>query len=523
MNTIVTTVPSVESVVSDLRECLREKIINSSADKFLFFINDDVLRNYEQQFEDYLPNDIELCSLNSSLSSLTKSVYGDSLPYTLRAYGRSNIGAITSDCVVIFRNKPFSNSLLFKEFAHTKLDMFTPVTYVKENSIACFDSCYNDFDFDDNVSFSYSVGWYNSEEYVVIDGELVDKDDVVELHNGCMCHRDSAIYIDYRDDYYHEDDCVIDVNDNYILRDDAVRVNGDYYHEESEDIFTCENCDETFHIDDYYEDGVCVSCGKSHQRVHGLMSYHTNVLEFWNLPSKADKKVGGKGVFCGFELEMQAIDDQVHKVSEFVSNFGGNFDSKFIFCQDGSLDDRLGFEAISAPLNMNDAKERAAWLVSNLCSDGKELVEKDVDGGHKYGLHVHISSHFLSTFDKTKIQNFCTIHEKFIRKVGKRGKTEYQTVKNIRKLADKKYGNDSRYQAVNIQNSATIEFRFPSSIVCEHHIGLNIELAYAITMFCAFSANVISQDQIEEFYKFVEKNRGEYPLLHKFILEMAAK
>lgn len=63
-----------------------------------------------------------------------------------------------------------------------------------------------------------------------------DDDDYVTLENGDRCHEDDAYYIDYRnqngehvDGYYHHSEVIYCIDDVTRLREDAIRLDGDWY------------------------------------------------------------------------------------------------------------------------------------------------------------------------------------------------------------------------------------------------------------------------------------------------------
>ena len=73
----------------------------------------------------------------------------------------------------------------------------------------------------DNI-FEDTNGLIESEDYVHIDGRRV--------------HIDDASYVERYGEYYHADDCVYTIDDEYELFDDCHEVEGDWYHKESDDI-----------------------------------------------------------------------------------------------------------------------------------------------------------------------------------------------------------------------------------------------------------------------------------------------
>lgn len=74
---------------------------------------------------------------------------------------------------------------------------------------------------------------------------FLNEDDDKEDRN-----EDGEVWVEYRRAYYNEEDCVLDVNDEWILYDDAVEVDGDWYHLEDECIRYSESRGRYYHQDD---------------------------------------------------------------------------------------------------------------------------------------------------------------------------------------------------------------------------------------------------------------------------------
>jgi hypothetical protein len=80
-----------------------------------------------------------------------------------------------------------------------------------------------------------------------------DDDGYVTLENGEMCPEDDAYYVDYRNHngdricgYYHQDETIYCMDDTTRLTEDAVRVDGDWYALDDEEISYVEDKDRYF-------------------------------------------------------------------------------------------------------------------------------------------------------------------------------------------------------------------------------------------------------------------------------------
>lgn len=368
------------------------------------------------------------------------------------------------------------------------------------------------------IVFSHSCGYYNNEDKIVHDHDLYDKDDIVILHNGDTCHIDNACWIDSEDEYYHEDDCVMDHRGNSILESESVYINGEYYHNTDDALSTCDDCNETFHYESliYHErneESYCSDCYHDHSDRLERKDYSSNVLNYKGY-GHTELYINKKPVYVGLELECKVYDGYEDEVNDFTNN------CKYaIGTEDGSLDSNLGIEYIFRPEGLEQQKENVSDLISEI-EDYLEHTKShyyDAD----YGLHVHVSSHFLGHATKLKIQNFVNDNFKYLCKIGGRESTTYQDYKdtNWKELSNR------RYNFVNICNSATIEFRFPAAIINEDHINMNLELALALTMFCKFNLSILTLKNDShrawlDFYSFLMDNKKTYPLLANKVDQM---
>ena len=364
-----------------------------------------------------------------------------------------------------------------------------------------------------NISFSHSCGYYNNEDKIVHDHELYDLDDIVHLHNGETCRRDEAIFIEYEGEYYHEEDCVFTENQEWILERHSIRLaNGDIYRNNDEDIQRCDDCEEYFHYDNLYynereDESYCSSCECNHPDSSlDRMDYSSNVLHYKGF-GHTDLFINKKPVYLGLELECLVSSGYEDDVNDFTKN------CKYaIATEDGSLDSNLGIEYIFRPEGLEQQKDNVEDFINEMSTNLEHGSKRYYDTD--YGLHVHVSSHFLGKSTKLKIQNFVNDTFYYMQIIGGRDSTTYQDYKSCK-------WNDldtKRYNFVNITNSETIEFRFPAAIIDEDHIKTNLELALAITMFCKFELKMLElkkkgRSTYNDFCKWVINNKDHYPLL----------
>ena len=368
-----------------------------------------------------------------------------------------------------------------------------------------------------DVKFSYSCGYYDASEKTVLDFKLYCSDDVRTLHNGKKAHFDDVVYCDALGEYYLYNDCVRLNNDSYLPEHMTVYVNGEYYAEDDDYISTCEGCNEHFHYEDliYSESqdaSYCESCYPEYdtERLRNRLCYSSNVINYHDFGSP-EMKINGKGIFLGFELETLCYDNNIDDIDGqlYDMKYGNNGFDYCIGTSDGSLDDAHGIEFIFKPDSIMNHNENIKHFIDN-CSD--YLYKSAGDG---YGLHVHVSNHFLTDFDKVKIQNFASLHDDKMRFIGGRGETSYQPKKAILKTDDMKQGNRNKYQAVNISPSQTIEFRFPVSLVDELHIIRNLQLALSVCLYVKYHCNYTNIDNFGLFLDYL-KSEKQFKILSDY-------
>lgn len=368
-----------------------------------------------------------------------------------------------------------------------------------------------------DVKFSYSCGYYDTSEKTVLDFKLYCSDDVVTLHNGEKAHIDDVVYCDALDGYYLSSDCVQLYDDSYLPEHMTVCVNDEYYAEDGGDISTCEGCNDHFHYEDliYSESQdvyYCESCFTEYdiERLQNRLCYSSDVIDYHGFGDH-EIKINGKGVFLGFELETLCYDNNIDEIDGQLYDMKHGYNG-FDYCigtADGSLDDAHGIEFIFKPDSIVNHTENIHHFIDN-CSD--YLYKSAGDG---YGLHVHVSNHFLTDADKVKIQNFASLHDAKLRFIGGRGETNYQPKKMLGKISDMKQGNRNKYQAVNISPSSTIEFRFPVSLVDELHIVRNLQLALSICLYVKYYCNYTTIGNFEAFLDYL-KTEKQFKILSDY-------
>jgi len=220
-----------------------------------------------------------------------------------------------------------------------------------------------------------------------------------------------------------------------------------------------------------------------------IQSYHSSRHVVRPLPSPFTRSYGGR--FLGVELEVERRSGTeesrgviAKRIADWVNNQAADItterhtDTLLHFETDGSLSD--GFEMVTAPLGLDD--HARLWKVALSPTMTRGLRSHDTT---TCGLHVHVSREGLSDLQVSKVVCFVNDpdNRELIEGVARRYGTRYCGVE--RKRLGTAHENDgNRYQAVNLCNSKTIEFRIFRGSLKYSAILAAIEFTNAVVDFC---------------------------------------
>lgn len=299
-----------------------------------------------------------------------------------------------------------------------------------------------------------------SELYFVCDdcGEVFKRDDmntVYDRYNDAskfVCDSCSNNYFLCNDcgNLHYESD-VETVGYNYICNE---CLEDGYYN-------VCDDCGEWFSEDDlYYNERndcyYCEDCSPSHEIIAGYHD-HTNEIQFFG-----DDKLNSVP-YLGVELEIDKGNDNEKCAEHTESCFPKNF---IYFEYDGSLDD--GFENITQPATLDyhySLKENYGDMFKNAISMGFRSHNTST-----CGLHVHFNRDFFRDNEELYVTRLLYLVEKFWDELVKFSRRDIEHLNRWAKKYDKSpedVVNEwkshawylERYQAVNLTNARTIEFR----------------------------------------------------------------
>jgi hypothetical protein len=326
-----------------------------------------------------------------------------------------------------------------------------------------------------------------------IDDEYIFMDDAIEVNNGktyYWVHENK--YLNGANDIYKFNGEYID--DNYIDRNNLVwTYEGGLYH--IDDVYYWES-DGEYHLHPEPKEG-CIE------------NYSFKPMPKYFLTCNESYK--DSPLFMGIELEIENEKNSISNgaMSEILD------DSHLYFKTDGSLSD--GFEIVTHPLTFE-------WIKENKSNFSQMLESIKSNGFRSYdsttcGMHIHLSKKNFGAWHLYRFLKFFQENKEFIVSISQR------KIDNLKKWANledenndsliykaKKKDGYSRYVAVNLCNSQTIELRIFRGTLNENSFFKNIEFAHSLYVF----SRDYTEINIANYKKFISGN-SQYSHLSKFI------
>lgn len=254
-----------------------------------------------------------------------------------------------------------------------------------------------------------------------------------------------------------------------------------------DDYGSCDSCGDFFDHDDLESDDdgdtYCRECRPATRTISGRWKTKDKVTP---LPSPLSRAFGNRYFGVELEVENNSGDREANatRIAEWVNNQAaditadGHREPVLFFEEDGSLDD--GFEMISAPMGLDD--QRKLWKVALSPSMVRNLRSHDTT---TCGLHVHVSRTGLTDLQISKA--VCFINDpdnrQLIEAIARRYDVGYCRVMD-KKLGNAHKNDGNRYQAVNLCNRATIEFRIFRGTLRYASVIAAVEFCHAVLSFC---------------------------------------
>ena len=224
--------------------------------------------------------------------------------------------------------------------------------------------------------------------------------------------------------------------------------------------------------------------------------------------------------YYGIELECELENGEKlqrgAKADEVLKLLGDDF---AILKEDGSL--RCGFEICTQPASKDEHLIRWDNFFNNLPNN---LVSFN-SANANCGLHIHCSKKPLSLLTIAKVVVFVNDekNQSFIETIaGRKSNNYFQISKKkhstVIRIPKGQLSRSNRYEAVNLVNTDTIEFRMFKGTLKRESFFKAIEFCDAIIHFCMTGNYGINYcRKMNNFVEYVNFNAKDYPHLHAFI------
>lgn len=350
-------------------------------------------------------------------------------------------------------------------------------------------------------------------------GDCFEEDSLVEFDGKLWCEgcqaENLAVCYNCGDIIY-----VNHVEYSELTREDYCR---DCYHDM---FFWCESCDQEHHRDDYAGDGLCCGC---YEDDGGDRHVH---WRHYKLPGETTK------LYYGIELEVGSFEDDGPDVRRYIRD---RVDTSFFAIKDdGSIYEgdgiRGGAEVVSHPATYNYLmNNKHLWNTVLGCTDNAIYSYKL----NTCGIHIHVSRDYFTKDHLERLLRMVYLQPAFTRLISQRkgyqlnqwaklntvwagGKRVKPTKHVLKDKANENRPNNDRYEAVNLTNYDTIEFRLFRGTMSKTAFWKNLEYVHALIEFTRINKKY-SDLTLKNFVKFVRDRQDDFPNMIKWLRRRVAK
>lgn len=260
----------------------------------------------------------------------------------------------------------------------------------------------------------------------------------------------------------------------------------------------CDRCDETVSREYVYSvnngnEYACEACydayGDSGENGGAIHDYsYRPAVEFH--ATEKDRHASGyrarDGLYFGVEVEMEArgVGCDMQADAQGVTDGANGF---LYVKEDGSIP--CGFEVVSQPGTIAYWREHKLAHLSELAECGYRSYQTTT-----CGIHIHVSKRGMSALTQLKLLRFFRDNQDFVFRVSRRRRSEFNewSPHDARSTTDASLTNKvrtgrnlgGRYAAVNVNNTATIEFRIFRGTLHTEAFRRNLEFLHAMIRYC---------------------------------------
>lgn len=266
----------------------------------------------------------------------------------------------------------------------------------------------------------------------------------------------------------------------------------------SENYSSCEDCGCDLHIGDCYHTDNCTYCSDC---APSDDEKDDRINDYSYKPSP--RFFGTGKLFFGCELEVNYYEGKISEAVDWVLEALG--EDHVYLKEDGSLTN--GFEIVSHPHSYQESI--ALWGKMS-----KSAPMRSHDSG-ECGFHVHVTKSALTRMQIQKMVVFVNAPEnaEFVDMIAQRTGNGY-CAKKVAKIGHCGHSG-SRYEAINLCNKNTVEFRIFRGNTQPERLLKNLEFVHALIHW----VNTVSYRELTHgrFAEYVAKNKKTYANLQAFI------
>jgi len=225
----------------------------------------------------------------------------------------------------------------------------------------------------------------------------------------------------------------------------------------------------------------------------------------------------GEPPFLGVELEVESNERDFEMAQrETLCAFPESFVQ---LKEDGSLSE-CGYEIVTRPASISE--QTRAWTEFFDAVRANQLGSIQSFSTSTCGLHVHIcrSANQWKLDQHTIALIVCFVNlprnRRFIQCIAGRDSNHYTTFQRKR-MATASQRTGEKYEAVNLEHSATLEFRIFKGTLRAQSFFKALEFVVALCEFCRSTHNVRKALSLSAFIRYVRDHDETYPHLDSFI------
>ena len=288
------------------------------------------------------------------------------------------------------------------------------------------------------------------------------------------------------------------------LKDDEILIHGSIFNSNDVTFARCPICDNEF-PEQLITDGECIKCSANRYKIHSYSAKAPDLLTF-----KA-KKVMPSTIYLGIELEYETPNRDVARVA-----VGKALRGHAIMKSDASI--RNGFEIVTCPATLDIHLEEFKKFFSTFPAVLSKAKNTMIFPDDNTGMHVHVSRKPLSMLTIGKMTSFLNkkANKAFIAYIAGRIDNHYARMDEQRTVTFPLMGNGDRYNALNLQNSATVEFRIFSTPKNWSEFASRLEFCQALTDYCQpcqLSGPLSQLSEHTSFINWLKDKRKLFPEL----------